>query len=105
MLTALSLGAGGGRGFLPAAVGRLAGGAGGVGFALTAGLVVPLAATPLVDGGGGGTCRIAGGAGGGVGLGLSSSRYADGAQPCEEPSSFLASHQPGIDVSGMCGLG
>ena len=60
MLTALSLGAGGGAGFLPAP-GRF-GGAGGVGFAFAAGAreVVPL--MPLVDaeGGGAGAARATG---------------------------------------------
>lgn len=57
MLTALSLGAGGGSGFLPVVVvGLLAGGAGGVGLALATGrAAVPLVETPLVMGGGGGT--------------------------------------------------
>ena len=68
MLTALSLGAGGGAGFLPPApMGRLAGGAGGAGLAF--------ALAPLVWAGGGGTERAAtGGAGGGMGLGVSSTR-------------------------------
>lgn len=95
MLTALSLRVGGGAGFLPPP-GRF-GGAGGVGFAFeAAGRAVPL--TPLVDAawGGGGTERATGcgGAGGGMGLGASSARYAEGTQPWAEPSSFLASHQP-----------
>ena len=104
MLTALSLGARGGTGFLPAP-GRF-GGAGGVGFAFAAAGRVPL--MPFVDGGGAGTARMAGaggagGAGGAVGLGASSMRYAEGAHPWEEPSSFLASHQPGIEVSRLYG--
>ncbi len=87
MLTALSLGAGGGAGFLPEAAGRLAGGAGGVGFALVRGLFAVPLGSPLVvlvvvvvvveEGGGGGTCLIVGGAGGGgggAGAGASSSR-------------------------------
>lgn len=70
-----SLGAEGGAGFLPAATGRFAGGAGGLGLAL-ARAAAPL--TPLgfagAAGGGGGTCRTTGG-------GASSWRYAEGAQP------------------------
>lgn len=50
------------------------------------------------DGGGGGTARVTGAGGGGGGAGAcccgASARYADGTQPCDEPSSFLASHQP-----------
>lgn len=79
MLTALSLGAGGGAGFRPPPPGRF-GGAGGVGFAFVAAgrKVVPL--MPFVDadvGGGGGAERTTGwgGAmGGGRGLGASSAR-------------------------------
>ncbi len=60
MLTALSLGAGGGAGFLPPP-GRL-GGAGGVGFAFAAGAREAVPLMPLVDaeGGGVGTARAAG---------------------------------------------
>ena len=76
MLTALSLGAGGGAGFLPPP-GRF-GGAGGVGFALAAGAREALPFMPFTDaeGGGAGTARATGwgGAGGGMGLGLSSAR-------------------------------
>ena len=76
ILTALSLGAGGGAGFLPPP-GRF-GGAGGVGFAFAAGAREAVPLTPLVDteGGGAGTARTTGwgGAGGGTGLGLSSVR-------------------------------
>ena len=74
MLTALSLGAGGGAGFLPPP-GRL-GVAGGVGLAFATAGRVPL--MPLVDavGGGAGMGRTVwtGGAGGGVGFGASSTR-------------------------------
>ena len=96
MLTALSLGAGGGAGFLPA-MGRLAGGAGGVGLApLTAGRgTEPFVDTPFDRGGGSGTDRVVtGGGGGGGGAAASSFRYADGAHPFAEPSSFWANHQP-----------
>ena len=74
MLTALSLGAGGGTGFLPPP-GRF-GGAGGVGFAFAAAGRVPLTPLVVAAAGGGGTARTAGagGAGGGVGLGASSTR-------------------------------
>ena len=74
MLTALSLGAGGGAGFLPPP-GRF-GGAGGVGFAFTAAGRKPLTPLVVATAGGGGTARTvgAGGAGGGVGLGASSTR-------------------------------
>lgn len=71
MLTALSLaiGAGRGAGFRPPATGLLAGGAGGVGLALTAaaagGRALPF--MPLAMGGGGGTDRAACGGGGGGG--------------------------------------
>ena len=60
MLTALSLGAGGGAGFLPP-TGRF-GGAGGVGFALTAGACEAVPLMPFVDaeGGGAGTARATG---------------------------------------------
>ena len=85
MLTALSLGAGAGAGFF--AAGLLDGGAGGVGFALAPGC--GMAPLPLIIG-----ATTAGGAGGGVGLGASLTRYADGAHPCAEPSSFLPSHHP-----------
>ncbi len=63
MLTALSLGAVGGAGFLLPPPGRL-GGAGGVGFALTAGAREAVPLMPLVvvevEGGGAGTARAAG---------------------------------------------
>ena len=60
MLTALSLGAGGGAGFLPPP-GRF-GGAGGVGFAFAAGAREAVPFMPLVDaeGGGAGTARAIG---------------------------------------------
>ena len=60
MLTALSLGAGGGAGFLPPP-GRF-GGAGGVGFAFTAGVreVVPLMPLVETEGGGAGATRATG---------------------------------------------
>lgn len=60
ILTALSLGAGGGAGFLPPP-GRF-GGAGGVGFALTAGAreAVPLMPFVGAEGGGAGTARATG---------------------------------------------
>ena len=60
MLTALSLGAGGGAGFLPPP-GRF-GGAGGVGFAFAAGPCEAVPLMPLVaaDGGGAGTARATG---------------------------------------------
>ena len=60
ILTALSLGAGGGAGFLPPP-GRF-GGAGGVGFALAAGALEALPLIPLVDaeGGGAGMARATG---------------------------------------------
>lgn len=76
MLTALSLGAGGGAAFLPA--GLLPGGAGGVGLAFSPGLEAPLVILPLaVDATG------AGGGGGGTGLAASwcGARYAEGVQP------------------------
>jgi len=71
MLTALSLGAGGGAGFLPPP-GRL-GGAGGVGFAFAAAgrALVPLIPFIEAAGGGGGMERATGG---GIGLGASSTR-------------------------------
>lgn len=97
ILTALSLGPGGGAGFFPA--GRLVGGAGGAGFARTVGRGrdVPFGTTPFVlvavE-----WAKAVGGGGGGAGLGLGVSawgvRYAEGAHPCVEPSIFLASHQP-----------
>lgn len=93
ILTALSRGAGGGAGFL--AAGRLVGGAGGVGLALMMGCKAPFA----VVWGVGMECWVgAGGGGGGCGarvVDTSSLRYADGAQPWPEPSTLLASHQPG----------
>lgn len=60
MLTALSLGAGGGAGFLPP-TGRF-GGAGGVGFAFAAGAreAVPLMPFVVAEGGGAGTARATG---------------------------------------------
>jgi len=85
-LIALSLSAGGGAGFVTAAVGRLTGGTGAAGFAFTAGR-----AAPFATGGGGGGARAAETAGGG---GASSFRYAEGAQPWVDELSFLASHQP-----------
>lgn len=76
ILTELSLGAGGGAGFLPPP--GLFGGAGGVGLAFAAGAREAVPLTPLVDaeGGGAGTARVTGwgGAGGGIGLGVSSVR-------------------------------
>lgn len=72
MLTALSRGVGGGGGFLPPAPGRL-GGAGGVGFALTNGLLVkpfaPFAPFWCAEGGGGGVGRVTATGGGGGGSG------------------------------------
>ena len=61
MLTALSLGAGGGAGFLPPAPGRF-GGAGGVGLAFAAGAREAVPLMPLVDaeGGGAGMARATG---------------------------------------------
>lgn len=96
MLTALSLGAGGGAGFLP--TGLFVGGAGGVGLARavsTERVAVPLRTMPfaVLEGG---WAVGAGGAGGGAGLGISGVRYAEGAQPCAEASSFLTSHHPTI---------
>jgi hypothetical protein len=88
MLMPESRGAGGGAGLRPAAVGRFAGGAGGLGLPPTAAPLVPLALA--TGGGGGGVGRTTGAAGGGGGA--SSLRYADGAQPC--PASVLANHQP-----------
>ncbi len=70
-----SLGARGGAGFRPVAAGRLAGGAGGAGFARTVELLAPFAFT-AAGGGGGGVGRITGA---GAGAGISSLRYADGA--------------------------
>lgn len=92
MLTALSRGAGGGAGFRPA--GRFVGGAGGVGFVRAVGIARDdsLATMPFV--GAEANEGAAGGAGGGVGFATSGVRYADGTQPCAEPSSFLVSHQP-----------
>ena len=87
ILTVLSRGVGGGGGFLPPAPGRL-GGAGGVGLALTTGLLAkplaPLAPFWWAEGGGGGIGRLtaAGGGGGGSGGVYSCfSRYAAGAKP------------------------
>lgn len=71
-----SLGARLGAGFRPAAAGRFAGGAGGAGFARTVEPLVPFVLT-AAGGGGGGVGRITGAGAGGV----SSLRYADGAQP------------------------
>lgn len=76
-LIAESRGAGGGAGLRPPAAGRFAGGAGGVGLALTTG---PWPLDFAAGGGGGAIGRAAGAAGGGGG-GASSFRYADGAQP------------------------
>ena len=92
MLTALSRGAGGGAGFRPA--GRFEGGAGGVGFVRAVGILRddPLATMPFVEAEA--NEGAAGGATGGVGLATSGVRYADGTQPCAEPSSFLVNHQP-----------
>ena len=72
MLTALSLGAGGGAGFLPA--GRFVGGAGGVGLARTEGIAcdVPFGTNPFVVGTG--RAAAAGGGGGGAGFGKSGVR-------------------------------
>jgi len=76
MLTALSLGAGGGAGFLPA--GLFPGGAGGLGLAFGPGLETPLVIVPLAM-----DATGAGGGGGGAGLAASwyDARYAEGAQP------------------------
>lgn len=60
---------------------------GGAGLALVA---VPFVAT----GGGGGAARAEGGATGGAGLVMYSSRYADGAQPDAAPCCRLTSHHP-----------
>lgn len=70
-----SRGASTGVGFLPPAAGRLAGGAGGVGFVRT---VDPFIATDFTaaGGGGGGVGRITG-----AGAWISSLRYAEGVQP------------------------
>jgi hypothetical protein len=92
ILTALSRGAGGGAGFLPAIFGRLAGGAGGAGLALAAAAV----AAPLMEGTGL-ALAAAGGGGGGAGLGVGaacSSRYAWGVQPWTEVVMFIHNHQP-----------
>lgn len=59
-----SRGAGGGAGFLPPAAGLFAGGAGGVGLALTTG---PWPLAFAAAGGAGGVGRITGAAGGGGG--------------------------------------
>jgi hypothetical protein len=72
-----SLGARGAAGLRPAAAGRLAGGAGGVGFARTVGPFTPFALA-AAGGGGGGVGRMTGAGGGG---GVASLRYAEGAQP------------------------
>ena len=86
MLTALSLGpGGGGASFLPDAAGLLAGGIGGFCLALPPAGVGTGRADPFATGGG--TGREAMGAEG------SSFRYAIGAQP-SPPVSFLASHHP-----------
>lgn len=83
-LTALSLAAaGGGMGFLPAATGRLTGGAGGPGFARVA-ADAAAAACPFVAGAGMARAGAAGGGGGGGGARACSisSTYAAGVQPC-----------------------
>ena len=71
----LSLGVVSGAAGLPL-TGRFAGGAGGVGFAFTAGAPFALAAAGA--GGGGGRVTVAGGGGGGA---RTSSRYAAGVHP------------------------
>ena len=87
MLTALSLGpGGGGANFRPDAAGLFAGGIGGFGLALPPAGVGTGRAEPFATTGGG-TGRDAIGAEG------SSFRYAMGAQP-SPPVSFLASHHP-----------
>lgn len=73
--------------------GRFAGGAGGVGLALSAGAPFPAPFTRLAAGAGGGGGRAAT-TGGGGGACLTSSRYAAGAQPEAEESKRRASHQP-----------
>jgi len=92
MLTALSLGAGGGAGFLPA--GLFPGGAGGLGLAFRPGLEAPLVIVPLAM-----DATGAGGGGGGAGFAASwcGARYAEGVQPSLEPSSFLPSHHPNAE--------
>ena len=76
MLTALSLGAGGGAGFLPA--GLFPGGAGGLGLAFRPGLEAPLVIVPLAM-----DATGAGGGGGGANFAASwcGARYAEGVQP------------------------
>jgi len=66
-LTALSLGAGGARGFRPPAAGLFAGGAGGVGLAFRAGLGAPFACETVMLGEGTGRAAAGGGGGGGGG--------------------------------------
>lgn len=65
MLNPESRGASGGAGatFRPAAAGRLAGGAGGVGLARTADALIPLGFEAVATGGAGGIGRVGGGGG------------------------------------------
>lgn len=77
------------------AAGRFAGGAGGVGLALTAGAPFAFAAAGA---GGGGGLEAAGGAGGGGGGARTSSRYAAGVQPDADPSILFPSHHPAIPL-------
>ena len=102
-LTALSLaGVGGGNGFLAPATGLFTGGAGGVGFARTAGAGDGLRSLPLVTGvadnagvGRAGATGGGGGGGGGARLCCSiSSTYADGAHPWDPVVVLLQSHHP-----------
>lgn len=85
----LSLGVFGAAGLVRFA-GLFAGGAGGVGFAFTAGVPFALPAA----GAGGGGARAAAGAGGGGGGARTSSRYAAGVQPEADWSNLLPSHHP-----------
>lgn len=89
MLTALSR-AGAARGFRPATLGRLAGGAGGAGFAFAAATdAAPLAVAADLG--------AVGGGGGGAGFGAAatcSSRYAWGAHPWTPVVGFSQSHHP-----------
>ena len=95
MLTALSLGpGGGGANFRPAAAGLFAGGIGGFGLAFPAAGVGTGRADPFATTGGG-TGREA------MGTDGSSSKYAIGAQP-SPPESFLASHQPNRLLVSWC---
>lgn len=72
------------------------GGAGGVGLPRATALDDPSFVAPLVAAGcrGGGLRVAAGGAGGGAGREICSSRYAEGAQPASCWFRRLASHHP-----------